>query len=85
MSKTIARKSRPLPLPFSVFEAAKHGDAEAMAKVLKHYEGYIAIMSRHKQYDENGNSHYTADDEIQRIVEADLMYKLTHFDPGRVK
>ena len=35
-------------LPFHIIEAASTGDTEAIQVVLKHYEGYITILSTRK-------------------------------------
>ena len=44
-------------LPLTVIEAAAGGDVEAINAVLKHYAGYIALMSMREIYDEYGNPH----------------------------
>ena len=44
-------------VPFAVIKAATEGDSEALAKVLKHFEGYIAKMSTRVFYDEFGQSY----------------------------
>ena len=38
--------------------SAASGDVEAINRILKHYEGYIAVLSTRKLYDEYGNLHY---------------------------
>ena len=44
-------------LPFHIIEAASTGDTEAIQVVLKHYEGYITILSTRKMFDEFGQVH----------------------------
>ena len=39
-------------IPLCVIERALEGDIQAINKVLKHYEGYIAKLSIRKMYDE---------------------------------
>ena len=41
-----------------VIERALEGDIQAINKVLKHYEGYIAKLSIRKMYDEYGSVSY---------------------------
>ncbi len=41
-------------LPFHIIKAASEGDVLAINTVLKHYEGYIIILSTRKMYDEGG-------------------------------
>ena len=41
-------------IPLCVIERALEGDIQAINKVLKHYEGYIAKLSIRKMYDEYG-------------------------------
>ncbi len=39
-------------LPFPVIAAAADGDINAINTVLKHYEGYIAVLSTKRGYEE---------------------------------
>lgn len=65
--------------------AAKHGDPEAMEKILGHYRPYIASLSKRSFYDESGCHHEFVDDSIRQRIEARLMYKIIyHFDPARL-
>lgn len=79
------RKSWPKPLPFSVYEAARHGVTEAMASVVRHYESYIVYMSRRRHISAYGVPRYFVDEDIRQQIEAELMLQITHFDPSRVK
>lgn len=47
-----------------VIERALEGDIQAINKVLKHYEGYIAKLSIRKMYDEYGSVHYCVDETL---------------------
>lgn len=63
-------------VPFEVILAAKQGDAEAMAKILKHFESYIAQMSTRLFYDEFGQSHRCIDYELKQRIECRLMAQI---------
>ena len=67
-------------LPFSVIEAAANGDVDAINKVLKHYEGYIIVLSTRKFHDEYGNTRYFVDEEIRRTLETNLIVRILDFD-----
>ncbi|MFR3095436.1 MAG: helix-turn-helix domain-containing protein [Anaerostipes hadrus] len=66
-------------LPYSILVAAASGDVEAINLVLKHYEGYIAVLSTRKLYDEYGNSHYCVDETLRRRLETKLITKVLEF------
>ena len=42
-------------LPYATIQAATQGDPDAIAAVLRHYEGYIAKLSTRRLFDEMGN------------------------------
>lgn len=63
-------------LPFDVIEAATTGDSEALAQVLKHFEGYIAKMSTRIFYDEFGQSYLRVDDDLKQRIECKLMAQI---------
>ena len=62
-----------------VIERALEGDIQAINKVLKHYEGYIAVLSTRKLYDEYGNLHYCVDETLRRRLETKLITKILKF------
>lgn len=66
-------------LPYPVIAAASGGDIEAMNAVLKHYEGYIAVLSTRELYDEYGNPHLCVDEELRRRLETKLITKILDF------
>ncbi|MFR3159615.1 MAG: helix-turn-helix domain-containing protein [Anaerobutyricum soehngenii] len=66
-------------LPYYIIVAAASGDVEAINLVLKHYEGYIAVLSTRKLYDEYGNSHYCVDETLRRRLETKLITKVLEF------
>lgn len=67
-------------LPFPVIEAAAGSDIEAINIVLKHYEGYIIVLSTRQLYDEYGNPHFVVDNEVRRTLETKLILKILQFD-----
>jgi hypothetical protein len=70
-------------LTFRVIEAAAGGDADAINKVLKHYEGYIIALSAKRLYDEDGRAHLVVDNEMRRTLETKLIVKIMQFDMSR--
>ena len=68
-------------LPFHIIEAASTGDTEAIQVVLKHYEGYITILSTRKMFDEFGQVHYCVDETLRQRLETKLITKTLGFDP----
>ena len=66
-------------LPIEVIRSASSGDVEAIQKVLKHYEGYIAKLATRKVYDEYGNSYYCVDEALRRRLETKLITKVLDF------
>lgn len=75
-AKTSTSKSL---LPFLVIVSAADGDADAINLVLKHYAGYIAVLSMRTLYDENGNPHLCIDDELRRRLETKLITNIAKF------
>lgn len=65
-------------IPYATFVAAKFGDAEAMRKILRHYERYIIVHSIRVLYDEYGNHYEVIDKDIRQRIEAKLIYQITH-------
>jgi len=63
-------------LPFDVIEAATKGDSEALAKVLKHFEGYIVKMSTRIFYDEFGQSYHHVDEDLKQRIECKLVSRI---------
>jgi hypothetical protein len=67
-------------LPYHTVAAAASGDVEAINRVLKHYEGYIAVLSTRTLYDECGNPHYCVDENLRRRLETKLITKILAFE-----
>lgn len=63
-------------LPFDTIEAATRGESEALAQVLKHFEGYIAKMSTRIYHDEFGQSSLGVDEELKQRIECKLMAQI---------
>jgi regulator of RNase E activity RraB len=59
-------KNRKPLLPLYVIKAAADGDTDAIVAVLKHFEGYMAVLSTRRLYDENGHA-LTCVDETMRV------------------
>ena len=76
---TNTRNSEPLPLP--VIVAAIGGNADAINKVVKHYEGYILALSVKRLHDEDGNGYLFVDEELRRELETRLITKVLTFKP----
>ncbi|NLI13919.1 MAG: helix-turn-helix domain-containing protein [Peptococcaceae bacterium] len=70
--------SRKNLLPFPVIAAAG-GNIDAINAVLKHYEGYIAVLSTKRGYDRNGIPLLCVDEELRRRLETKLITKILTF------
>jgi len=66
-------------LPYHIIVAAASGDVTAINMVLKHYEGYIAVLATRRLYDESGNLHYCVDETLRRRLETRLITKILEF------
>lgn len=66
-------------LPYHIIVEAASGSVEAINTVLKHYEGYIAVLSTKKLYDEQGKPHYCVDETLRRRLETKLITKILAF------
>ena len=74
------RKNNKRLLPFGTIEAAADGDPDAIHALLKHYEGYIYVLSSRQLYDENGNPHICIDEGLRRRLETKLITKILTFN-----
>ena len=72
-------RNKPL-LPFYVIEAASGGNVDAINKVLKHFEGYIIVLSTVRLQDDNGREYFAVDEERRRTLETKLITKILQFD-----
>ena len=67
-------------VPYPVIVLAAGGDVDAINAVLKHYEGYIAVLATKKLYDDYGNPYLCVDDGIRRRLETKLITAILTFD-----
>jgi hypothetical protein len=70
-------------LPFRVIKAAVGGDVGAINKVLRHYEGYIAVLSTQRLHDDYGQVYTVVDEDMRRTLETELIVKILRFDMTR--
>ena len=70
-------KNREL-LPLSVIEAARAGDAEAMARVLWYYERYINKLCTRTVYDSSGQPHTCVDEYMKHVLENTLIHAIIY-------
>ena len=59
---------------------AAGGDVDAINAVLKHYEGYIAVLSTKQLFDEDGNPYLCVDEGLRRRLETKLITAILTFD-----
>lgn len=72
-------------IPYTTIATAKSGDAEAMRKILRHYERYIIAHSMRVLYDEYGNYYEVLDIEMRQRIEAKLIFQIiSKFDHTKV-
>lgn len=72
-------------IPYATIVAAKSGDAEAMRKILRHYERYIIAHSMRVLYDEYGNHYEVLDNELRQRIETKLIFQIiSKFDHTRI-
>ena len=67
-------------LPYPVVVLAAGGDIDAINAVLKHYEGYIAVLATKQLYDESGNPYLCVDEGLRRRLETKLITGILSFD-----
>ena len=79
MSKKIRKNNHHL-LSYSLIVLASRGDVDAINAVLKHYEGYIAVLSIRQLYDESGNPNFCVDEALRRRLETKLITKILTFN-----
>ena len=63
-------------LPMPVIEAARAGDAEAVERVLRYYEGYINKLCTRTLYDEYGYSYECVDEYMKHLLEIKLIHAI---------
>ena len=63
-------------LPLSVSDAARSGDAEAVERVLRYYEGYINKLCTRTLYDEYSYPHECVDEYMKHLLEIKLIHAI---------
>ena len=72
-----AAKNNLIPYPIIVLAAG--GDVDAINAVLKHYEGYIAVLAIRRRFDEDDNLHLYVDEGLRRRLETKLIAAILKF------
>lgn len=78
--KNMSRKPRYKLLSCETIQAAASGEPDAVAAVLRHYEGYIAKLSTRCLFDEYGNSYLCVDEDLRRRLEIKLITGVLAFN-----
>ena len=63
-------------LSMPVIEAARAGDAEAVERVLRYYEGYVNKLCTRMLYDEYGYPHECVDEYMKHLLEIKLIHAI---------
>ncbi|MBP3685089.1 MAG: helix-turn-helix domain-containing protein [Oscillospiraceae bacterium] len=63
-------------IPLSIIYEAMNGDEIAIAAVISHYRGYIRFLSQRSCRDALGFEHLYVDEDMQRRLEAKLIYAI---------
>ncbi|WP_077604177.1 helix-turn-helix domain-containing protein [Oceanobacillus sojae] len=66
-------------LPYPIIIAANAGEAEALRLVVKHYDSYIASLSMRKLRDEQDNTYWDIDGDMQSRLRSKLMQSVLAF------
>lgn len=66
-------------LSYSVIEAAKEGDSDAITQIFKHFEGYIASRCRVTYEDGSGRTYSYVDDDLRYQAEIALYSAIIKF------
>ena len=64
------------PLPDSVIEAARAGDAEAVERDLRYYSGYMNKLCTRTLYDGSGQPHICLDEYMKRRLQIKLIHSI---------
>ena len=67
-------------IPYPVIVSAAGGEVDAINTVLKHFEGYIAVLATRQLHDEVGNLYLCVDEGLRRRLETKLITAILHFD-----
>ncbi|MDR2571940.1 MAG: helix-turn-helix domain-containing protein [Oscillospiraceae bacterium] len=67
-------------IPYPVIVLAADGDVDAINAVLKHFEGYIAVLATVQLFDAEGNPYLCVDEGLRRRLETKLITAILTFD-----
>ena len=67
-------------IPYPVIAAAVGGDSEAVNRVVRHYSGYIAVLSTRTSYGPDGYPRPQVDEDLRGRLEAKLIISILDFD-----
>ncbi len=70
----MAGQVKPIPVP--VIMAAVHGDEDALAAVVAHYQKYIRALATRPLRDEYGNEYLCVDEDMRLRLETKLIYSI---------
>jgi hypothetical protein len=73
------KKAETKLIPYPVIILAADGDVDAINAVLKHFEGYIAVLATKQLFDEDGNPHLCVDEGLRRRLETKLITAILSF------
>lgn len=72
-------------IAYETIYAAKQGDDEAMAEIVRYYEPYISHFSKRQIYDEYGIPHDVVDEEMKSLIISEYMSAVFfHYDLTRL-
>lgn len=77
--KNSRNKPRYKLLPHDTIQAAMQGEPDAVAAVLRHYQGYIAKLSTRCLFDEYGDTYLCVDEAIRHRLEIKLIAGILTF------
>jgi len=66
-------------VPFSIIQASKKFDPEAVKFILRHFEGYITSRSSTKYIDKCGNIYSRMDDDLHYQAEITIFKAIASF------
>ena len=67
---------RVAPIPVPVILAATNGDDEAIAFVVRHYQGYIRALATRPLKDAYGNEYLCVDEDMRLRLETKLIHSI---------
>jgi len=66
-------------LPFAVLQKAVEGDPEAIAHILKHYDGYLNSLSKRPIQTANGVDGFTIDEDWKAQLQEKIIRAIPRF------